>query len=123
TQVREVMHVGERIPLVPQGTGMRQAILEISQKGFGCVGVLAPDGRLCGIITDGDLRRQIDGDLLSRNVDEVMTRRPRMVSPDTLVATGRETINASAITSLMVVEAGRPAGLVHLHDLLRIGAA
>jgi arabinose-5-phosphate isomerase len=123
TQVREVMHTGERIPLVPQGTGMRQAILEISQKGFGCVGVLAPDGRLCGIITDGDLRRQIDGDLLSRSVDEIMTRKPRMVSPDTLVASALETINASAITSLMVVEDGRPVGLVHLHDLLRIGAA
>ena len=123
TQVREIMHVGDRIPLVPQGTGMRHAILEISQKGFGCVGVLSPDGRLCGIITDGDLRRQIDGDLLSRTVDETMTRTPRTVSPDTLVASALEIINSSAITSLMVVEDERPVGLVHLHDLLRIGAA
>ena len=123
TQVRDVMHTGTRIPLVAQGTGMRHAILEITQKGFGCVGVLASDGRLCGIITDGDLRRQIDGDLLSRDVDEIMTRKPRVVSPETLVASALETINASAITSLMVVEDGRPVGLVHLHDLLRIGAA
>lgn len=122
-QVREVMHTGARIPLVDQGTGMRQAILEISHKGFGCVGVLSPDGRLCGIITDGDLRRQIDGDLLDRTVDEVMTRQPRTIAPDTLVAGALETINSSSITSLMVVENGRPVGLVHLHDLLRIGAA
>ncbi|MBL8584321.1 MAG: KpsF/GutQ family sugar-phosphate isomerase [Rhizobiaceae bacterium] len=123
TQVREVMHIGERVPLVAQGSGMRQAILEITQKGFGCVGVLSPQGRLCGIITDGDLRRQIDGDLLSRTVDEIMTRTPRVVAPETLVAAALETINSSSITSLMVVEDGRPVGLVHLHDLLRIGAA
>jgi len=123
TKIRDVMHVGDEIPLVPAGTPMQEAILEISRKGLGCVGIVAADGRLTGIITDGDLRRQIGDDLLSKTVDEVMTRDPKTAGPDYLVATALQTINSSSITSLMVVEAGRPIGIVHLHDLLRIGAA
>ena len=102
---------------------MREAILEMSSKGFGCVAVTADDGALLGIITDGDIRRQIGNDLLSMTVDEVMTRSPKTARPETLVASALQTINASAITALMVVEDKRPVGLVHLHDLLRIGAA
>ncbi|TIW71944.1 MAG: KpsF/GutQ family sugar-phosphate isomerase [Mesorhizobium sp.] len=112
TQLREIMHVGERLPLVPSGTGMR-----------GCVAISGADGALIGIITDGDIRRHIANDLLAMSVDQVMTRKPKTATPDTLVATALQTINTSAITSLMVVEDGRPVGLVHLHDLLRIGAA
>lgn len=123
TRVADIMHEGERMPLVPVGTGMRQAILEISRKGFGCVGVLGGNGKLAGIVTDGDLRRHMDGDLLSMTVDQVMTREPKTIVPDTLCATALKTINASAITTLMVVEEGKPVGIVHLHDLLRIGAA
>jgi arabinose-5-phosphate isomerase len=123
TQLREIMHVGERLPLVPLGTGMREAILELSRKGFGCVAITAADGALAGIITDGDIRRHIASDLLSMSVDQVMTKNPKTANPDTLVATALQTINTSAITSLMVVEGRRPVGLVHLHDLLRIGAA
>ncbi|AZO25737.1 MULTISPECIES: SIS domain-containing protein [unclassified Mesorhizobium] len=123
TQLREIMHVGERLPLVPSGTGMREAIVELSRKGFGCVAITGGDGALIGIITDGDIRRHIANDLLSMSVDQVMTKKPKTAAPDTLVATALQTINTSAITSLMVVEGGRPVGLVHLHDLLRIGAA
>lgn len=123
TKVSEIMHTGDRLPLVALGTGMREAVLEISQKGFGCVGVVDTAGRLCGIVTDGDLRRQMGPDLFALTVERVMTSNPKRVSPDTLVATALETINSSAITALMVVEDERPVGLVHLHDLLRIGAA
>lgn len=122
-QVRDIMHSGDRLPLVASGTGMPDAILEMSGKGFGCVGVVGGDGVLQGIITDGDIRRQIANDLMSRTVDEVMTRGPKTVGPETLVATALQTVNASSITSLMVVEAGKVTGLVHLHDMLRIGAA
>lgn len=122
-QVRDVMHVGDKVPLVASGTAMQNAILEMSRKGFGCVGVLGNDGALAGIITDGDIRRQIANDLMARTVDEVMTRAPKTVAPETLVATALQMINSSSITSLMVVENGAVAGLVHLHDLLRIGAA
>ncbi len=123
TQIREIMHVGDKLPLVVSGTGMREAILELSRKGFGCVAITAADGDLVGIITDGDIRRHIGSNLLEMTVDEVMTRSPKTAKPETLVATALQTINSSAITSLMVVDGRRPIGLVHLHDLLRIGAA
>lgn len=122
-QVREIMHGGQRLPLVPTGTGMRDAVLVMSEKGFGCVAVVSQDGKLDGIITDGDLRRRFGSDLLGMTVDAVMSRNPKTVAPDMLAATALETINAMAITSLIVVEDGRPVGLVHLHDLLRIGVA
>lgn len=123
TQIREIMHVGDRLPLVATGTGMQDAILELSRKGFGCVAITDAAGALVGIITDGDIRRHIGGNLLAMTVDEVMTKGPKTATPDTLVATALQTINTSAITSLMVVEGSQPVGLVHLHDLLRIGAA
>jgi arabinose-5-phosphate isomerase len=122
-KIGEIMHTGDKLPLVHAGTGMREAILEISSKGFGCVAVLGEDGRLAGIITDGDLRRNMDGDLMSRRVEEVMTRSPRRVAPDALAGAVLQTINASSITTIIVVEDERPVGIVHLHDLLRIGVA
>ncbi|MER9740712.1 KpsF/GutQ family sugar-phosphate isomerase [Mesorhizobium sp. M0187] len=123
TQIHEIMHVGERLPLVASGTGMREAILELSNKGFGCVAIATADGALVGIITDGDIRRHIGSNLMEMSVDQVMTKKPKTATPDTLVATALQIINNSAITSLMVVEGRRLVGLVHLHDLLRIGAA
>ena len=122
-KVGEIMHSGEEMPLVRSGTGMRDAILEISRKGFGCVAVVSEEGVLLGIVTDGDLRRHMDGDLLSRSVDQVMTPNPKSVQRDTLVGAALQIVNASSITSVMVMDGNRPVGLVHLHDLLRIGAA
>lgn len=121
-QVRDVMHEGDTLPLVQSGAGMAEAIREISAKGFGCVAIVSADGMLEGIITDGDLRRQIGG-VLEKKVDEVMSRSPKTVAPDTLMATALQMVNASAITSLMVLEKGRVVGLVHLHDMLRVGVA
>jgi arabinose-5-phosphate isomerase len=123
THIGEIMHKGERIPLVNAGTGMNDAIIEITSKGFGCVGVVKEDGRLAGIITDGDLRRHIGDDLMSKRVDEIMTPNPKTVSADMLVAKALDLVNSSSITALMIVEDGRPVGIVHLHDLLRVGAA
>ena len=123
TQVREIMHVGDTVPVVAAGTAMREAILEMSGKGFGCVAITDGAGVLVGIITDGDLRRQIDNDLLSLSVDQVMTRNPKTVRPETLAVKALQMLNASSITALMVEDGGKPVGLVHLHDLLRIGAA
>lgn len=122
-KVGEIMHTGDELPLVRAGTGMREAILEISRKGFGCVAVVAADGRLEGIVTDGDLRRHMDHDILSMTVDAVMTRNPKSVGAEALAGAVLQMVNASSITSMIVVEDGRPVGLVHLHDLLRIGAA
>jgi arabinose-5-phosphate isomerase len=123
THIGEIMHKGERMPLVGSGSGMNEAIIEITSKGFGCVGVVKEDGRLAGIITDGDLRRHIGHDLMAKRVDDVMTRNPKTVPADTLVAKALDVVNSSAITALMIVEDGKPVGIVHLHDLLRVGAA
>ena len=81
------------------------------------------DGRVAGIITDGDLRRHIDADLLALPVQEVMTPKPRTISPDTLAASALQELNERAITALIVAEDDYPVGIIHLHDLLRVGAA
>lgn len=120
---RDLMHVGERIPVVPLGTRMSDAVVEMTGKGLGCVGILDAHGMLAGIITDGDLRRHMRPDLLSVNVDEVMTRQPKTVRPDQLASEALEILNSSKITALIVAEGKRPVGILHLHDLLRAGVA
>lgn len=122
-KAREIMHTGDEMPVVVSGTGMQEAIVEISRKGFGCVAVVSPAGELQGIITDGDLRRHMGPELLSQSVDAVMTKDPKHISPDSLAGVVLQVLNASSITSILVVEDNHPIGLVHLHDLLRIGAA
>jgi arabinose-5-phosphate isomerase len=121
--VRDVMHAGATIPLSPAGARMSEALVEMSSKGFGCVGITDRDGRLVGIITDGDLRRHMRPDLLTACVDDVMTRQPKTVRPDQLASEALEMLNSAKVTALIAVEAGRPVGIVHVHDLLRIGAA
>ena len=121
-QVRTIMHTGERLPLIATGTRMSDAILVISNRGFGCGLVIGPDGRLAGIITDGDLRRHMSPDLMERPVEEIMTPSPRTVPPDLLVAEALEVVETRKIGALVVVEDDRPVGLVHVLDLLRIGA-
>lgn len=122
-RVGEVMNSGDSVPLVNSGAPMQAAVDEISDKNFGCVGVVDDGGRLVGIITDGDIRRRLGDNLMDRTVDEVMTRDPRVVQPETLLASALEHLNSASITALMVVQDGRPVGLVHMHDLLRVGAA
>jgi len=121
--VRDVMHGGEAVPVVASGTRMSDAIIAMTGKGFGCVGVVDGDGRLVGIVTDGDLRRHIGDRLLERTVDEVMTRNPKSTAPDVLLGRVMATLNVAAITALFVLEDGRPIGIVHVHDLLRVGVA
>ena len=121
--IRDVMHGGGAVPLRPLGTAMAEAIVEMTAKGFGCVGITDQSGKLAGIITDGDLRRHMGDGLLAAKVDDVMTPRPKTVSPDQLVSEALELLNSSKITAVFVVDTGTPAGIVHLHDLLRAGVA
>ena len=123
TFLRDVMHRDAKVPLVLLGSRMSDAIMEMSAKGFGCVGIVGTDGNLLGIITDGDLRRNMRDDLLTSQVDQVMTRNPKTARPDQLAAEALELLNARKVTALFVVENAKPVGLVHLHDLLRIGVA
>jgi len=121
--VQDLMHRDARVPLAPLGTKMSEAILEMSAKGLGCVGITDAAGDLVGIITDGDLRRHMRNDLLDTKVDAVMTRKPKTVRPDQLVSEALELLNATKVTALFVVEDGKPLGIIHVHDLLRAGAA
>jgi arabinose-5-phosphate isomerase len=121
--VSHIMRTGAHIPLVALGTLMADAIMEMSTKSLGCVGITDQNGMLVGIITDGDLRRHMRPDLLDARVEAIMTRGPKTVRPDQLVSETLEVLNSSKITALMVVDAGKPVGVVHLHDLLRAGVA
>jgi arabinose-5-phosphate isomerase len=121
--VRDVMHTGVAVPLVPLGTRMSDALIEMTTKGFGCVGIIEAHEKLVGIITDGDLRRHMRPDLLDASVDTVMTRDPKTVRPDQLISETLEMLNTRKVTALFAVEHGKPVGIVHFHDLLRAGAA
>ena len=119
--VRDVMHTGDRIPRIAANARMAEAVVEMSSKGFGCVAAFDGD-RLVGIVTDGDLRRHLKADFsLDTPVADVMTRRPRTIGPDALVAEALENISRK-ISALLVVEGGAVVGIVHFHDLMRIGA-
>ena len=119
----DLMHTGDELPLKPLGTGMSDALAEMSAKGFGCVAIVDARGLIAGIITDGDLRRKMRPDLLSATVDEIMTRNPKTIARDSLASEALELLNAVKITTLIVTEANKPVGILHLHDLLRAGVA
>jgi len=124
--VRDIMHVGDAIPIKPIGTKMSDALVEMSAKGFGCVCIVDKDGDLAGIITDGDLRRHMRPDLMTALVDEVMTKNPRTIAPGMLATEFmRESVESSkpAVTVLIVAEGKKPVGIVHVHDVLRAGVA
>ncbi len=123
TQVREIMHAGAEMPVVPVGTLMPEAIQELARKRFGCVCVTADDGSLAGILTDGDLARSLHLNLAGMRIDDLMTRRPKTIGPRTLAATAMALLNEHHISALVVEEDGRALGVVHFHDLLRLGAA
>jgi arabinose-5-phosphate isomerase len=123
TRVADLMHTD--MPLVSTGTPMSEALLAISQKGFGVVGVTDSNGYLIGIVTDGDLRRHMDG-LLTHSADEVMTASPRTIGPEALAERALAVMNERKITTLFVVdpEGSRAAvGILHIHDCLRAGIA
>ena len=121
--VSDLMHKGDRLPLAPADAVMTEAIVVMTEKALGCLGVVDDNGFLKGIITDGDLRRHMGDGLLARRVAEIMTPAPKTVSPDLLASAALEMINSSKITTLFVVENGRPVGIIHIHDLLRAGVA
>ncbi|MFN4089929.1 MAG: SIS domain-containing protein [Alphaproteobacteria bacterium] len=122
-RVRQIMHAADEMPLVGPGAAMSEAIVVMSARSFGCVGVVGDGGALVGILTDGDLRRHMGPDLLSRRVGEVMTAGPKVIRPDALVEEALAAMNDAKITSLFVVADGRPVGILHVHDCLRAGVA
>jgi len=123
-RVSDLMHTGEALPLVGPDTKMSDALIVMSQKRFGSVGVIDNDGRLAGIVTDGDLRRHMDSDLVNRPAGEIMTPDPKTVHPDTRAAEALRlmTVEEPRVTVLFALDDhGRPAGILHMHDCLRAG--
>jgi len=124
--VRDIMHKDGAIPLVPVGARMEHALIEMTGKRFGCVGVIDEAGLLVGIITDGDLRRRmkVSHDLLAEPVEQVMTPRPMTITPDTMAAEALALLNETKRSVVLVVDGHlKPVGIVHLHDLYRVGVA
>ena len=123
-RVLDLMHVGEQVPTVSQEALMSEAVEEISRKKLGMTAVVDGTGRLTGIITDGDLRRalQKEGHLLQRRVKECMTPHPKTIDREALAAKALEVMERLSITSLLIVDRQeRPEGVIHLHDLLKVG--
>jgi arabinose-5-phosphate isomerase len=121
--VADIMHTGERLPLVGEDKVMSEAIVIMTQKSFGCLGVVDAKGRLVGMITDGDLRRHMGPDLIGRRTQDIMTRKPNTLAPNTLASTALEQFNTLKRTQMFVVDKGKPVGVLHVHDLLRAGVA
>src|ERR1700716_1130386 len=120
---RDLMHAGGAVPLKPLGTPMSEALVEMTSKGFGCLGITNARGAIVGIVTDGDLRRHMRPDLMTAFVDDVMTKNPKTIGRDLLASEALEILNSSKITALIVTVANKPVGIVHLHDILRAGVA
>lgn len=120
----DLMHTGDAVPLKPLGTKMSDAVAEMSAKGFGCVAIVDARGHVTGIITDGDLRRHMHGrsDLMDALVDDVMTKSPKTIVSNSLASEALK-LMSSKISTLIVTEADKPVGIIHLHDLLRAGVA
>jgi arabinose-5-phosphate isomerase len=126
SKVRDIMHTGDALPVVSTDTPMGDTLIEISQKGFGVVSVTNPDGSLAGVITDGDLRRKMDG-LLDMTAGDVMSEHPTTIGPESLAEEALAIMNqrkTGQITCLFVVDPDGPRkaiGVLHIHDCLRIG--
>ena len=123
-KVADIMHDGEALPLVPESCAMSEAIVIMTTKSFGCVGITDSQGRLAGVVTDGDLRRHMGDGLLRASVAQVMSPNPKTIRPQALAAEALAVMNEHAITSLFAVdEHGKPLGILHIHDCLRAGVA
>jgi len=122
-KVSDLYHTGNAVPLVPQDMRMADVIVVMTEKSFGCAGVTGEDGKLVGIITDGDLRRLMDDKFVQRTAAEFMTPGPKTIDGEALASEALGRMNAAQITSLFVEQDGLPVGILHVHDCLAAGVA
>jgi arabinose-5-phosphate isomerase len=122
-RVRDIMRKGEEMPLVAAEDAMTHVLVVMTEKSLGCAGVIDASGKLVGMITDGDLRRHMKGDFLTRPASDIMNKTPTTVPPQILAAEALALINDKKRTQLFVTENGKPVGVIHIHDLLRAGIA
>ena len=124
-KVSDIMHMGDDVPLLKEDAIMQDALLVMSEKMLGCVGIVDNDGHLSGIITDGDLRRWMSPSIITEKVSKVMTKNPKVIGPDALIVDAVNMMNNTGrgITNLFVVQEGKPVGVIHIHDCLKAGVA
>jgi len=122
-RVSEVMHGANELPIAKDTDAMSHVLVVMTEKHFGCAGIVDAKGALAGIITDGDLRRNMKGDLLQKPASQIMTKNPMTGHPDMLAAEALKILNDKNRTQLFIVEDGKPVGILHIHDLLRVGIA
>lgn len=121
TLIGDLMHKDDEIPLVAEKDKMSDVLLKITGRKFGCAGVVDKKNKLVGIITDGDMRRHIQGDFLNKTAAEVMTPDPKTIGPRRLAVEALNIMNGKRITTLFITEDNKPIGIIHIHDLLRAG--
>ena len=122
-KVSDLMHTGDAMPLGGPETAMAEALITMTAKGLGCIGIVDGSGLLAGVITDGDLRRHMNDGLVDRRADQVMTPDAKTVDPDMHAGEALRFMNEANITNVFVVSDGRPVGILHIHDCLRAGVA
>jgi len=120
-RVSDLMHKGDELPLIDEAAPMQQVLLVMTQKRFGCAGVMNAAGAMIGIVTDGDLRRHMGAEIFYKSATEVMTENPVTITPAMLAAEALGIMNAKSITCLFVLEGAKPVGILHIHDCLRAG--
>lgn len=124
TRVKDIMHTSEKLPTCAPETSMSDALLIMSEHSFGIVGIVDPSGALLGVITDGDLRRHMSADLLTKTSESVMTKSPKTIAPEALIGDALHQMNTYKVNCLFVVSgANQPCGIIRVHDCLRLGAA
>ena len=119
-KVSEIMHLKNKLPLAKQNQKMSKVLIQMTKKSFGCIGVINNNNNLIGIITDGDLRRNMDNKFLNKKAYEIMTKKPTIADKNLLVGEAINIMNQNKITGLFVCEKNKPIGIVHIHDLLRL---
>ena len=122
-RVSDLMHTKEEMPLLDENTNMQKALLEMTSKRLGCVGFTDANGNLTGILTDGDLRRCLSAKMFEQTGKELMTKNPKTISPNAMIAEALKIMHDKKITNLFVVENSKPVGVIHIHDLLNNGVA
>ena len=119
-RVKDIMKVGDEIPIVKKSQEMGEALIEITSKGLGCVGIISEkSGDLVGIITDGDLRRHMDKKFLEKKIENVMTKNPKTLSGNKLIADALSLMNKESITTYFITEKMKPVGVLHVHNILK----
>lgn len=120
-KVKECMHTGDKLPLVNKSDSMDKVLVIMSQKSFGCAGVIDNHGHLIGVITDGDLRRHMGVNFLQHTAEQIMTKSPLTITSDMLMTEALALMNHKSITSLFILVDNKPTGIIHVHDFLRSG--